>query len=79
MYSYFKEDISGADLADMQLISKVKEIRFSLWIIDNYSNFPWVVLLKDKNGITITKASQKLLYEPWFLIYIDMFYYYWYF
>ena len=45
--STFKENIWGADLADMQLISKFnKGIRFSLCVIDIYSNYACVVPLK---------------------------------
>ena len=55
--------IWGADLADMQLISKCnKGIRFSLCVIDIYSEYGWVVLLKDK-VITITNAFQKVLHK----------------
>ena len=39
----------GDDLADMQLISKInKGIRFLLCVIDIYSKYAWVILLKDK-------------------------------
>ena len=38
VYSSFKDNIWGADLADMQLISKFnKEIRFLLTVIDMFS------------------------------------------
>ena len=38
VYSGFKDNISGADLADMQLISKFnKEFRFLLCVIDIFS------------------------------------------
>ena len=44
----------GADLADMQLISKYnKGIRFLLWAIDLFSKYAWVVPLKGKKDITI--------------------------
>ena len=50
----------GADLADMQLISKCdKGFRFLLCVIDIYSKYDWVIYLKDKKGITITNAFQK--------------------
>ena len=62
VYSRFKDNIWGADLADMQLISKFNKIfRFLLCIIDIFSKYGWVVLLKDKKGITITNAFQKIL------------------
>ena len=36
---------------------------FLVSVIDIYSKYAWVVLLKDKKGITITKAIQKALDE----------------
>ena len=49
VYSGFKDNIWGADLADMQLISKFnKGFRFLLCVIDNFSKYAWVVPLKDK-------------------------------
>ena len=49
VYSEFKDNIWGADLADMQLISKFNEgFRFLLCIIDIFSKCAWVVPLKDK-------------------------------
>ena len=48
----------------MQLINKFnKEFRFSLCVIDVYSKYAWVILLKDEKGITITNAFQKILDE----------------
>ena len=45
----------------MQLISKCnKELRFLLCVIDIYSKYPWVVPVKDKKGITVTNAFQKI-------------------
>ena len=62
VYSSFKDNIWGADLADMQLISKFdKGIRFLLCVIDIFSKYAWVVPLKDKKGITIANAFQKIL------------------
>ena len=62
--SFFIDNIWGADLADMQLISKFhKGIRFLLYVIDIYSKYAWVIPLKDKKGITITSAFQKILKE----------------
>ena len=54
----------GADLADMQLISRFnKGFRFLLCIIDIFSKYAWVVPLKDKKGISIINAFQKILKE----------------
>ena len=48
VYSRFKDNIWGADLADMQLISKFKKgFRFLLSVIDIFSKYAWVVPLKD--------------------------------
>ena len=49
VYSTFKDNIWGADLADMQLISKFnKGFRFLLCVIDVFSKYAWDVPLKDK-------------------------------
>ena len=62
MYSAFKDNILGADLADMQLISKFsKGFRFLLCVIDIFSKYAWVVPLKDKKGVSIVNAFQKIL------------------
>ena len=62
--SPFIDKIWGADLAIMQLINKFnKGFRFLLCVIDIYSKCAWVILLKNKNCITITNAFQKLLKE----------------
>ena len=57
-YSGFKDNIWGADLADMQLINKFsKGFRFLLCVIDIFSKYP----LKDKKGASIVNAFQKTL------------------
>ena len=62
VYSAFKDNICGADLADMQLISKLnKGFRFLLCVIDIFSKYAWVVPLKDKKGVSIVNAFQKIL------------------
>ena len=49
VFSGFKDNIWGADLADMQLMSKFnKGFRFLLCVIDIFSKYAWVVPLKDK-------------------------------
>ena len=64
VYSTFKDNIWGFDLADMQLLSKYnKGIRFLLCVIDIFSKYAWVVPLKDKKGISIVKAFQIILKE----------------
>ena len=64
IYSSFKDNIWGADLADMQLISKFnKGFRFLLCVIDIFSKYAWVVPLKYKKGISVVNASQEILKE----------------
>ena len=61
VYSGFKDNIFGADLADVQLIRKFnKGFRFLLCVIDIFSKYAWVVPLKHKKGISIVDASQKI-------------------
>ena len=62
VYSGFKDNIWGADLADLQLISKLnKRFRVLLCVIDIFSKYDFVVPLKDKKGISIVNAFQKIL------------------
>ena len=62
VYSSFRGNIWGADLADMQSISKFnKGFRFLLCVIDVFIKYAWVVSLKDKEGVTIVNAFQKML------------------
>ena len=61
MYSSFKDNIRGVDLADMQLLSKFnKGIKFLLCVIDIFSKYAFV-LLKDKKGVSIVNAFQSIL------------------
>ena len=60
VHTTFKDNVWGADLADMRLTSKLnKGIRFLLCVIHIYSKYGWVITLKDKNDITITNAFQE--------------------
>ena len=46
----------------MQLISKFnKGFRFLLCVIDIFSKYAWFVILKDKKGMTIVNAFQKII------------------
>ena len=61
VYSSLKDNNWSVDIADMQLISKYNAgIRFLLCVTDIYSKYAWVVPLKDKKGISITKPFQKV-------------------
>ena len=62
VYSSFKDNIWGADLANIQLISKFDiGIRFLLCVINIFSKDAWVFPLKYKKGVTIVNAFQKIL------------------
>ena len=62
VYSGFKDNIQGADLADMQLTSKFnKGFRFLLCVIGIFSKYAYVFPLKDKKGVSIVDAFQKIL------------------
>ena len=62
LYSEFKDNIWGANLANMQLISKLnKGFRVLLCVIDIFSKYAWFVPLNDKNGVNIVNAFQKIL------------------
>ena len=62
VYSLFKDNISGDDLANMQLIRTFnKGIRSLLCVIDIFSKYAWVARLKDKKGTAVRNAFQKLL------------------
>ena len=62
VYSEFKDNIWGADLADIQLISKFdKRFRFLLCVIDIFSKYARVVPLKDEKSFSIVNAFQKVL------------------
>ena len=62
VYSSYKDNICGVDLADMQLISTyIKVIRYLLCAIDLFSKYAFVVPLKDKKGTTIANAFQSIL------------------
>ena len=48
----------------LQLISKFnKELKLLLCVIDIVSKYAWVIPLKDKTGISIVNAFQKILKE----------------
>ena len=65
MYSAFKDNVWGADLADMQVISKYnKGVRFLLCVIGVFSRYTWVIPLKDKKGVSIVNAFQSILKDP---------------
>ena len=64
VYSLFRDNIWGVDLADMQSLSKYnKGIKYLLCAIDLFSKYAWVVPIKDKKGTSIVNAFQKIISE----------------
>ena len=62
VYSQFKDNIWGVDLADMQSLSrKNKGIKYLLCAIDLYSKYAFVIPLKDKKGISTVNAFDKII------------------
>ena len=62
VYSSFRDNIWGIDLADMQSLSKYnKGIKYLLCTIDILSKYAWHIPLKEKRGISIVNAFQKLI------------------
>ena len=62
VYSQFKDNIWGVDLADMQSLSrKNKGIKYLLCAIDLYSKYAVVLPLKDKKGSSIVNAFNKII------------------
>ena len=55
VHSPFIDNVWGADLADMQLLG--------FYYVDICSKYAWVIPSKDKKGITINNAFQKILDE----------------
>ena len=64
VYSSFKDNIWGVDLADMQLLSRQnKGIKYLLCVIDLFSKYAFVVPLKDKKGASVVKGFEKIVSE----------------
>ena len=62
VYSSFRGNVWGADLADMQSLSKYnKGIKYLLCAIYLCSKYVWVVPLKDRREITIVNTFQKII------------------
>ena len=59
VYSSFRDNIWGVDLADMQSLRKYnKGIKYLLCAVDLFSNYAWVIPLKDKKGTSIVNGLQ---------------------
>ena len=64
VYSSFKDNIWGVDLADIQVLSKQnKDIKHLLCAIDLFSKYTFVVPLKNKRGESIVERFKKIVNE----------------
>ena len=64
VYSTFRDNIWGVNLADMQSLSEYnKVIKYLLCATDIFLKYAWVVHLKDKKAISIVNAFQKIITE----------------
>ena len=62
LYSQFKYNIWGIDLAGTQSLSKKnKGIKYLLCALDLFSKYAFVAPLKDKKGISIVNAFDKII------------------
>ena len=62
VYSSFRDNIWGVDLAYMQSLSKYnKGIKYLLCWIDLFSKYTWIIPIKDKKGISVVNAFKKIL------------------
>ena len=60
VYSSFRDNIWGVDLADMQLLSKFnKGFRFLFCVIDIFSKYAWVIPVKDKKVYVLLMHFRK--------------------
>ena len=64
VYSSYKDNICGVDLADMQSLGKYnKGIKYLLCATDLFSKYAWVIPTKDKKGTSIVNAFKKITSE----------------
>ena len=62
VYSQFRDNIWGVDLAEVQSLSKKnKGIKYLLCAIDLFSKYAFVIPLKDKKGISIVNEFNKII------------------
>ena len=60
VYSSYRDNISGVDLADMQSLSKYNQgIKYLLCAIDLFSRYAWVIPIKDKKGTRVVNPFKK--------------------
>ena len=64
VYVRFKGNIRAADLAEKgSLSSKNKNVKYLLCVIDVFTKYAWIKLLKDKKGKTVLNAFIEIVNE----------------
>ena len=62
IYSFFRDNIWGVHLANIQSLSKYnKGIKYLLCAIDLFSKYAWIVSKKGSRGFSIVNAFQKVI------------------
>ena len=62
VYSSYRDNIWGVDLANMQSLSKYdKGIKYLLCAIDLFSKYAWIIPIKDKKGTSNVNAFKKII------------------
>ena len=62
VYSSFRDNLLGVDLADMQSLNKYnKGTKYLLCAIDLFSKYAWLIPVKDKRGASIVNGFQKII------------------
>ena len=62
VYSSFRDNNWGVDLANMQSLSKYnKGIKYLLCTIDLFSKYAWIFPLRDKKGVSIINTFTKII------------------
>ena len=66
MYSFFRDNLCGVDIADMQSLTKYnKGIKYLLCAIDLFSKYVRVVPIKDKKGTRLLRKEGRKPIKIW--------------
>ena len=63
VYARFKDNIWAADLAEMELLSKNRNVKCLWCVIDVFTNYTWVKPLKGKNSKTVINGFIEIVNE----------------
>ena len=63
VYARFKDNIWAADLAEMELLSKNRNVKCLWCVIDVFTKYTWVKPLKGKNSKTVINGFIEIVNE----------------